>query len=479
MVKSLIDTDSKTTKYIIDNKIIEEKEKDMNLNLRKIIVNSPVRYKLKTKQHLMELKNIMKENSLRNPSTDSSEDETAKGSLRLNSSKEEDIFIQSPQNTTEKNKNFTFSPLKSSVLSKVERLNKTESLKDGQKKDKDSKHLNFIEIYNIPESPESNANNHFSKVQLIINQQDKGRSKSLLNDNVNPWLKNSNSSLKNEIDMLNNNKREGVLINQSILNNKNNNHAKIEKNNNYSRKNYDNFNDSNESSQKNNTITIPKKFILNMANSNIIQKINNQFTNRNPFFKTNNNKFQELLNQGTNSNSNSNGIPNSNDYNNPVRITLNKKLDSNSLENFQMQNVTLNPLHNSNRDLDPYKEMKSMEEFKKLRAKKINHSVISAHSIIDYSMNNKSEYINREKKHNTSSALNLIDKQEKERHNIINEKIKMGNEKIKELISKTKEKGYYGPYFSLCGNCNERNLQFYENINERSAINILKVIGNN
>jgi len=55
-------------------------------------------------------------------------------------------------------------------------------------------------------------------------------------------------------------------------------------------------------------------------------------------------------------------------------------------------------------------------------------------------------------------------------------KIDIKNEKIKDILEKTKKKGYYAPYFSLCKNCNDRNNDFYNQINLKNAIGIINII---
>lgn len=55
-------------------------------------------------------------------------------------------------------------------------------------------------------------------------------------------------------------------------------------------------------------------------------------------------------------------------------------------------------------------------------------------------------------------------------------KIKIKNSTIKNLIYEVSDYGYYAPYFSMCKNCNERNNEFYNKMNEFNAYNIINLI---
>ncbi len=103
------------------------------------------------------------------------------------------------------------------------------------------------------------------------------------------------------------------------------------------------------------------------------------------------------------------------------------------------------------------------------------------HTIIDYSINrydfiqpkdvcneNAKNYKNDSIPSNTNENLNSVGRTRK--------KLEIKNQKIKHLLEKSKEKGYYAPYFSLCKNCNERNNDFYNQINLKNAMGIINII---
>lgn len=98
-----------------------------------------------------------------------------------------------------------------------------------------------------------------------------------------------------------------------------------------------------------------------------------------------------------------------------------------------------------------------MEEFNYLRERRSNKSTTNSHTIIDYSLN-KGDHIgfsdpmgNPVGNINNNSIISYINKSENERDNIIKEKIKIKNEKVKALIAKTNA-GNNQSYFSLCDN---------------------------
>lgn len=156
---------------------------------------------------------------------------------------------------------------------------------------------------------------------------------------------------------------------------------------------------------------------------------------------------------------------------------------NNHLENKEEYisfNVKSESKENTKREKGHPKE-KRVEEFKSIRAKRINHSIINCHSIIDYSINQSDRVLEKDKNQsnvNNNSVIDMINKKEKQMSDLIHEKIKIKNEQIKDLIQRTKNKGHYGPYFSLCKNCNEKNNEFYEKLNSSSAIKLLNLINN-
>ena len=102
---------------------------------------------------------------------------------------------------------------------------------------------------------------------------------------------------------------------------------------------------------------------------------------------------------------------------------------------------------------------------------KYNFPKIITHTIIDYSVN-RPDFISNLKLKNENKNIfnhNLTEPKNKEKLNI-------KNEKIKEMLEKSKKKGAYAPYFSMCKNCNTRNNDFYNHINTKNAIGIIKVL---
>ena len=103
------------------------------------------------------------------------------------------------------------------------------------------------------------------------------------------------------------------------------------------------------------------------------------------------------------------------------------------------------------------------------------------HTIIDYSIK-KCDFISKEKVKYENTKTYKNDASLTNSHENLNivgsarNKLDIKNEKIKHLLEKSKEKGYYGPYFSLCRNCNERNNEFYNEINLKNAIGIINII---
>lgn len=106
---------------------------------------------------------------------------------------------------------------------------------------------------------------------------------------------------------------------------------------------------------------------------------------------------------------------------------------------------------------------------------------LTTHTIIDYSIK-KSDFIPPDKAYyentktlknesfpiNTNENINTVCNSRK--------KLDIKNEKIKDLLEKSKQKGYYAPYFSLCKNCNDRNNEFYNQINLKNAVGIINII---
>lgn len=104
------------------------------------------------------------------------------------------------------------------------------------------------------------------------------------------------------------------------------------------------------------------------------------------------------------------------------------------------------------------------------------------HTIIDYSIN-KSDFLSPEKfYYNNAITHKKNDSFPAETNENLNvngsarKKLDIKNEKIKHLLEKSKKNGYYAPYFSLCKNCNERNNEFYNQINMKNAIGIINII---
>lgn len=55
----------------------------------------------------------------------------------------------------------------------------------------------------------------------------------------------------------------------------------------------------------------------------------------------------------------------------------------------------------------------------------------------------------------------------------INKKVEIKNPKVAKLL---KEINYYGPYYSHCPSCSNKNLDFFKSVNNNQAISILKYI---
>lgn len=109
-----------------------------------------------------------------------------------------------------------------------------------------------------------------------------------------------------------------------------------------------------------------------------------------------------------------------------------------------------------------------------------NKKPILTHTIIDYSIH-KSDFILEDDK-NFNSYKNIFtvcksdDSKIKDNFSKMNKINKLKNikdENIKALLEKSKIKGSYAPYFSLCKNCNQRNNDFYNYINSQHALGIL------
>lgn len=464
MVTKLIGSDEKTTKYILDNKIINDKENDLNINIRKIIMNSPILQKIRQSQNQNLFSKIIQDKTKRNESSDSSEEKIIK-KIELNEeNKEIDVFIS---NSTSENKNkidndlkFTFSPLKSIALSRIDTQGKNNKIfSDEDLKNKEAKNINFFELFKIPDNYSNNTCNESDK-QISEKLKIKKLVKNLDNKLI-PY-ESEEMNLPNEV--------EDEKDNSNIVHK----HIRIKSNLGISEKVNENIIKVNTGIESpSSKIKAAKKLSINLNNlgsklidNNIRNPYSSSYESNNELIK---NKKKISISKGFDK------------ENKPIQISRGEKIHSSMLNNNSdniNQNMNINPLGSFNIDARSDKQsIKSIEEFKKIRAKRVkNHSIISAHSIIDYSIN-KSDYLSvHERKRNNSSAINLLDKDEKERSLLINEKIKIGNKKIKELISKTKEKGHFGPYFSLCKNCNERNNLFYEKINVKNAIGILKVI---
>jgi len=113
-----------------------------------------------------------------------------------------------------------------------------------------------------------------------------------------------------------------------------------------------------------------------------------------------------------------------------------------------------------------------------------NKKPLDTHTIIDYSIN-KSGYIYKNEVLFSEEIknVNIDTKPTLENENnhtipntVLKNKLAIKNEKIKNLLEKSKEKGFYAPYFSLCKNCNERNNEFYNQIDLKNAIGIINII---
>jgi hypothetical protein len=500
MVTKLIQSDEKTTKYILENKIINEKEKDFNINLKKVIMNSPILHKLKQSQITNLFTKLIQEKSKREESPDSSEEMDSRIIRKeINKEgKENEIFVSNSTLETnikvDNDLKFTFSPMKSIALSRIDSFSKTKKIFPIEDiKNKEAKNLNLLNAFQILDSDEIRENSSYVVSKVKLNDVD--------NSEINPRINKNNHLEKQFSERIKNKKITKNLENDIIpfeedeLNLNIIGQQEIDKNNiniNYIRKkssfaikvkDLERYNFENQAGTQSpvNNFNSVKRISLNFTNNQskfINKNFQEGFPNKNANIELIKGISKELNSEGFDNIFASKGV---NNENNLIQLGIIRKLDATIRDNIKSnQNLTVNPLGNQNKDVKSSKHIKSIEEFKKLRAKRINHeSIISAHSIIDYSIN-KSDYISyHERKRNNSSVINLLDKDEKERSLLINEKIKIGNEKIKDLISKTKKKGHFGPYFSLCRNCNQRNNEFYNNINVKNAIGILKVISDN
>ncbi len=413
MVKELIENDEKTTKYIIDNKILQAKEKDMNIPLRDMIINSTIFKKITNRKNISQLKSLENNNLVRENSSDSSEDEYYKYKKKKekNISGKNEIPCVSPSETNNESKfSFSPSPFKSIGISNIESLNN--SKKNYYKIDNTNTKIEISDLQNP--SDKDQKRDKPNKI-LIANILKSGKLNSQIAENSNNPLiskttfgevSNKDSNLHSKFG--NNTRSVNIIDKERIL----------------------------EELENKKSIKINRSSLISFEN--ISTKRSNQAVNGFSFNNTNNltNTFRMK-----------------NDL--PVKITFSKNASSKS------------------------KDIADIDEFRKLRKNRVNRSVINSHTIIDYSMN-KSDFIgSNEIKRNNISALNLISKDERERNSLIDEKIKIGNEKVKELILRTKKKGHYGPYFSLCRGCNEKNNKFYEEINHINAIDVLKIIDNN
>jgi len=499
MVTNVIESDEKTTKYILDNKIIGEKEKDLNMNLKKIILNSPIIHKIRASQNPNLLSIFLQEKSKRVESTDSSEEKRSESNRKedINNVKKTEILISNRNNKLE-NRNklenylkFTFSPIKSLVLSKMD----IEDLKG--KYENNANNPNGPQLLKIQESEDLNGNSDLvsNSTSNMIEQSEIGNYFNNIHKDSDMQknkiiVKNIDNNLfEDEVSYIQNLRSKNVIDKNKIDDKRNtnilNNESEYEK-----KKSFININQSgNQSLFKEEAkaakklslkyANISKKLINNSHQDAISSPSQNQYVDH---FRGYRNKSKIKVFEKNKDCFTSHGL---NDDLKSTKLNIRRKLDETIRDsesyyniNFNNKNITLNPLANSYKDAKYSKDVKSIEEFKKLRSRRIENSIISAHSIIDYSINNRSDYMtHHERNRNNNSAINLLDKDEKVRSNLISEKIKIGNEKVKELISKTKEKGHFGPYFSLCHNCNERNNQFYEKINVNNAIGILKIIG--
>lgn len=123
----------------------------------------------------------------------------------------------------------------------------------------------------------------------------------------------------------------------------------------------------------------------------------------------------------------------------------------------------------------------------KLNTRKVLPSInnkkkeIITHTIIDYAIY-KSDFISPEKiiYENSKTVKNetfptISDEKVITSSNHKN-KLHIKNDVIKNLLEQSKDKGYYAPYFSLCKNCNQRNNDFYNQINLKNAMGIINVI---
>jgi len=500
MVTKLIESDEKTTKYILENKIINEKEKDFNINLKKVIMNSPILHKLRQSKNTNLFSKLIQEKSKREESPDSSE-EMDSSIIRKEINKvckANEIFVSNSTPETnikvDNDLKFTFSPLKSLALSRIDNFSKTKKICPIEDlKNKEAKNLNLHNAFQMLDSHEIKENSGYIVSKVKLNNVDNSEINPRINKNIHlekqfsERIKNKNISknLENDIIPFEEDELNLNIIGQQEIdkNNININYIRKKSSNEIKVKDLKRYNFGNQAgtqSEVNNTNAV-KRISLNFTNNQSIF-INKNFQEGLP----NKNENIELI-KGISKEINSEGFDNIfaskglNNENILIQLGISRKLDSTIRNNIKSnQNLTVNPLGNQNKDVKSSKVIKSIQEFKKLRAKRINHdSIISAHSIFDYSIN-KSDYISfHERRINNSSVINFLDKDEKERSFLINEKIKIGNEKIKDLISKTKEKGHFGPYFSLCRNCNQRNNEFYNNINVKNAIGILKVISGN
>ena len=163
------------------------------------------------------------------------------------------------------------------------------------------------------------------------------------------------------------------------------------------------------------------------------------------------------------------------------------------IEEIDDTKFSRNKSMNSENKIPCYDEKYAKENFYNINSNKsIFPKIIKkgkeliTHTIIDYSIN-KSDFIgsdilhsndvkNLKNDYTNNNTSNSNENSNSNKNLNYKKKLDIKNEKIKNLLEKSKQKGSYAPYFSLCKNCNERNNEFYNQIDLKNAMGIIKII---
>jgi hypothetical protein len=304
---------------MIANKIVENKEKDLNIKLRQILSKSSVLNKIRKKEYNEELESLIEQHKFQTQSTDSSQE------ILITKKDEKDNFNDLDNLINHKNNIQNYLPnnytnhLRSLKLSKMENENEIEigAEKENEKEKEKEKEAELKFTFNLPKE----------------------------NNNIVKNIGNSNS-------------------------NYNNNNMNFNNNNNYFEKNFLSPKSHYEISTENNNSNKQKTAGFNYMNKNLINSNSNSNSNTNTYDKNNGYLIQKdlpIFNDNENSNNNNiNNNYNHRDYLNFIEKKRNenrKEERRNSIKNIldAFSNVSFCINKDKEKDRDREKDLNSMQ----------------------------------------------------------------------------------------------------------------------